>query len=209
MNYYERLNINESASPEEIKKAYRKLAKQLHPDMNPDRDTTQEFVNLEVAYSCLSNKHSRLAYDQLLRFEREKINNPAMNQKYAQTIRRRTGKRRKRAQYHSNLSYKQYKRDELLMYTLAPYIKGSVAVIVALIFFWMIADWSNPSVEEIQARRNPSDSKKVMDGIVMWTFVLPVPSFILLSYMYEPIIKYLIVGKPKRRTKGKTGRSTN
>lgn len=49
------LEIDENATNEEIKKAYRRKAHQLHPDKNRDTDTTQEFQKLNYAYQILIN----------------------------------------------------------------------------------------------------------------------------------------------------------
>lgn len=196
MNYYERLHISETATPEEIKKAFRRLAKELHPDMNRDRDTTEEFVALEVAYSCLSNKHSRLAYDQLLRFEREKIHNPAMNRRYASTIHKRTAPRRKKATYHSNLSYQQYVRDEKYSSSLLGIVLKTVFLLgVSSIYFgWLISTGSEMS-RQIERGIEP-DMPPQLFGILTLTAL---PVIIGITYLYEPLVKLIVVGKPKRK----------
>jgi len=192
INYYERLEVAESATSQEIKKAFRRLAKKYHPDMNPDKDTTDVFIALEVAYSCLSNHHSRVAYDRLLKFEREKINNPALNRKYAQTVRRKTRKTSQRARYHSNLSYKQYQRDEFFRggYR-AAYIKGIIAVIIAITFFWLVSI----SADQYTGSNRPGR----FSAPLIILLVMPLPVFIGLSYLYEPLVKYFFVGRPKRK----------
>ena len=64
-DYYEVLGVNRDASPEEIKKAYKKLAKQYHPDLNPDSKTAEDkFKEVSEAYSVLSDDNSRARYDQ-------------------------------------------------------------------------------------------------------------------------------------------------
>lgn len=64
-DYYEVLGVSRDASPEEIKKAYKKLAKQYHPDLNPDSKTAEEnFKEVNEAYSVLSDENSRARYDQ-------------------------------------------------------------------------------------------------------------------------------------------------
>lgn len=66
-NHYHILQINSNASVDEIKKAYRLLAKRYHPDYNPNDKTAHEkFLEVTVAYETLSNNSLRSAYDKTL-----------------------------------------------------------------------------------------------------------------------------------------------
>ncbi len=64
-DYYEVLGVGRTASDDELKKAYRKLAKQYHPDMNPgDKQAEAKFKEINEAYEVLSDKDKRTKYDQ-------------------------------------------------------------------------------------------------------------------------------------------------
>lgn len=65
VDYYKILGLNKGATEEEIKKAYRKLARKYHPDLNPnDKTSEQKFKELNEANEVLSNPENRKKYDQ-------------------------------------------------------------------------------------------------------------------------------------------------
>lgn len=63
-NYYDILGVGKDASPEEIKSAYRKLAKQYHPDINKEEGASEKFKEINEAYECLSDPQKKSNYDQ-------------------------------------------------------------------------------------------------------------------------------------------------
>ena len=63
MNHYQTLQVNSQASQQEIKQAYRRLAKQFHPDSQRENKNCDKIIALNAAYEVLSNSKSRRLYD--------------------------------------------------------------------------------------------------------------------------------------------------
>ena len=61
---YATLEVSENASPEEIKKAYRRLARKYHPDVNKEKDAEEKFKEINAAYEILSDASKKAQYDQ-------------------------------------------------------------------------------------------------------------------------------------------------
>ncbi|MFT4235291.1 MAG: molecular chaperone DnaJ, partial [Microbacterium sp.] len=62
-DHYATLGVDREASPEEIKKAYRRLARELHPDVNPAPEAAEKFKEVTHAYDVLSDPEQRRRYD--------------------------------------------------------------------------------------------------------------------------------------------------
>ena len=96
--YYDILNISENSTKEEVKKAYKKLALQYHPDRNKHPNATEIFKKISEAYQILSNKKETIRrppirtmnpnIDELLRKLNIKLNKPQVNKPQVNRIKR-------------------------------------------------------------------------------------------------------------------------
>ncbi len=68
-DYYATLGVAKDASADEVKKAYRKLARKFHPDVSKDKDAKEKFQDVSEAYETLKDPEKRAAYDQLGSFQ--------------------------------------------------------------------------------------------------------------------------------------------
>src|SRR5260221_2111490 len=73
-DYYEVLGVSKTASAEELKRAYRNLAKKYHPDINKAADAAEKFKEIQGAYDTLSDEGKRRQYD---RYGHEGMNGAA------------------------------------------------------------------------------------------------------------------------------------
>src|ERR671917_1902290 len=64
-DYYDALGVSRTASTEELQRAYRKLAREYHPDVNRDPGAEERFKEISEAYSVLSDPDTRKRYDRI------------------------------------------------------------------------------------------------------------------------------------------------
>jgi hypothetical protein len=86
--HYELLNVARDASPDQIKKAYRKLAQKLHPDRNPDPSASDEMGRINAAHDVLADPGRRAAYDAQLATQARQAREEAASRKPAQAAQR-------------------------------------------------------------------------------------------------------------------------
>lgn len=64
--HYETLGVSSTATPEEIKRAFRDLARRLHPDVNAENDAAANFAKVQAAYEVIGDEERRRVYDERL-----------------------------------------------------------------------------------------------------------------------------------------------
>ena len=62
-DYYKIMDVDKTASQDDIKKSYRKLARKFHPDVSKEKDAESRFKDINEAYEVLRDKEKRAAYD--------------------------------------------------------------------------------------------------------------------------------------------------
>lgn len=193
-NFYDELQVSEAASLAEIKKAYRTLAKQFHPDLNKDPGSAEKFIAIEEAYSCLSNNHSRVAYDKLLRFKRENFVHATVQRKYENDVNQRASAGRSRGTSYARMNYSEFKQHDWLIYSSSAVVIQTVFVLIsgillAILFYQIAVALFGPKSSTW------SENKGIF--VLAACYIL---SLIGLTYLYEPLVKFLITSLGRKRS---------
>jgi len=95
-DHYQTLGLTPEATQEEIKRAYRRLAKQYHPDRSEDHNSHEKIIAINAAYEDLSNPTLRASYDRAFSQKRTQRNCQAQQQHTRQR------QKQRRADYHTS-----------------------------------------------------------------------------------------------------------
>ena len=139
-DYYKILNVSINANNDEIKKAFRALAKKYHPDRNPDdKDALTKFQEVNEAYEVLSNEESRKKYDQNLSGFKSRNNGREANNK----------------NNNSSSDNKKYQDKSENMENLNKYFES---------FFGFNANSNDINKDKLKKEKNPIDTSRMFDS---------------------------------------------
>ncbi|OOM11698.1 chaperone protein DnaJ [Clostridium saccharobutylicum] len=137
-DYYKILNISKNATNDEIKKAFRSLAKKYHPDRNQDdKESLRKFQEVNEAYEVLSKEDSRKKYDQEIFKENNK--NKEANKRNSQ----------------SNNDNKKYQDKGESIENLNKYFEN---------FFGFSANNNDINKDKLKNEKNPIDTSKMFES---------------------------------------------
>lgn len=115
-DYYSILGVSSSASYTEIRKAYKRLALELHPDVNNSATAKEDFIEIHEAYKVLKNVRSRKHYDRLyVQYTTDNKNQRSSEsnrkqKKWSENQKRRSNTGRKKGETESRRTNKEYKK---------------------------------------------------------------------------------------------------
>lgn len=139
-DYYKILNVSMNANNDEIKKAFRALAKKYHPDRNPDdKDALTKFQEVNEAYEVLSNEESRKKYDQNISGFKSRNNDREANNKNNK----------------SSSDNKKYQDKSESMENLNKYFES---------FFGFNANSNDINKDKLKKEKNPIDTSRMFDS---------------------------------------------
>ncbi|MFT4678931.1 MAG: hypothetical protein ACI84C_000895 [Flavobacteriales bacterium] len=184
-NYYQILGLTESASLEEIKKAYRALAKKYHPDVSNDPAAESRFIEVSEAYEFLSDEQHRSAYqqrqarkvssDELLRRERV----------YKKWVEMQQEKAVMRARSHARTRYDDFIDSSIYktagavnkLYTYVFLVIGVVTIVMPV--------YSVMNRTEEESQRHPSDWHVIFPILLGLGFIFGIYYFVFKANTHE------------------------
>lgn len=188
--FYEILGVAENATFREIKRAYRRLTREFHPYFNKSENAADTFTLVTIAYNNLIDSRKRVSYDFLLRLRRGEDYTENVREKFENDVERNSLLGKSRAEKYLRMSYGQYRRDEFfLASSMGILMQGLFATFTGIILAvggYLLLQYM---YGENEKNWNPN-------AVLISTFVF-VPILAGITVLYEPVIKYLIVGKPK------------
>jgi curved DNA-binding protein CbpA len=150
VNYFHILGLDEDATLNEIKAAYRELAKQYHPDRNPERWAADRFIEVNEAYMFLSDNERRLSYRKRQFNEAERRRRELI---YQQWIQNQQQAARKRAAKLADCEYAKFEKSRLFKTAMVInrfsnyFFIGLGIVVVFLPLLAYRNDVANPEIE--------------------------------------------------------------
>ncbi|MFY7971076.1 MAG: DnaJ domain-containing protein [Flavobacteriales bacterium] len=183
-NYYEILEVAPHASPDDIRKSFRRLVKLYHPDLNPNPDAKYRFMEVHEAYEFLCNHQRRQSYDRSRQqadfiSEAEKARR---QQVYRQWVAQQQELAAKRAAYYATRDFKTYQESN--WYRIAKKVNVGVNIVFILISFGIIVV---PLYKYAEQQNLPFDQQRPF-----FYFVFPIIAgliFCLGGYYYWFIVK--------------------
>ena len=134
-NYYKILTISPDASLLDVKKAYRKLALQYHPDKNKNANAHEKFIEITEAYEVLRDSPQRAIYDvQFKQFFGERIANNETKQTYQAQQEYWSNRGRSKAQEYASVQYEEFARMLLKEISIGVgYIPNLFAIVLSVV----------------------------------------------------------------------------
>lgn len=180
-DYYQILGLEEGAGLEQIKKAYRHLAKKYHPDSSHSQRSDVRFIEVNEAYEFLSDAGRRASYEQRRKISREEqLRREDIYQKWVQ---QQQDLARKRAQRHTSTSFEEFSgspiyRTAMMVDRVYNYIFIAVGLIITILPFVMLL--------------TRSEEEKMLEGAKpLWHGIFPVILGLLFTYgIYYFIFKH-------------------
>lgn len=145
-NYYEVLGVKDQASPSEIKRAYRKLVKIYHPDINAAPEAAVKIVEITEAYEVLSDPFAKTNYD-LAYFEGVKTAYTQTYQETPEDLAKKAYKRKREAEERESIA-----RNHRLKTTFYRYQRMSCYVFLVISFIFTIDFFYKPAYETYSVR---------------------------------------------------------